>query len=74
MKILAAISLFIALSRTINLSSAIEARPIPFTEIQPDGEKVVLLLQGDEFDHGLTDIDGKEAFFDVHCNDQNTRF
>ena len=43
-------------------SSAIEARPVPFTEMQPDGGRVVLMLKGDEFQNSLTDTDGKNRF------------
>lgn len=49
----------VVVSWKCKFSFAIEARPIPFTEVQPDGGRVVLMLHGDEYDSSLTDIDGK---------------
>lgn len=54
---------FLFFCQNIQLSSAIDAIPMPFTENQPNGEKIVLMLHGDEFENSLTDMNGKSLKF-----------
>jgi hypothetical protein len=39
-------------------TGAIEARPVPFTELQPDGTTVTLIGHGDEKEYWVTDLEG----------------
>lgn len=53
-----AVLLTFGLVSRVQEASAIDARSEPFTEIQPNGDKVVLRLIGDESDHSLVDLEG----------------
>ena len=46
-------------------TGAIEARPVPFTERQPDGRTVTLIGHGDEKEYWVTDLEG--AFLSLSC-------
>jgi hypothetical protein len=61
------IAAFMAIaSAWIPITGAIEARPVPFTELQPDGRSVTLIGHGDEKEYWVTDLEG--AFLSRSCD------
>ena len=53
----------------VRIASAIEARPVPFYEIQPNGERIVLKVHGDQYGSYMTDLEGK-----IQLNEQPIAF